>query len=330
MRRLLFLGLGGALLVTLGGAGSARADNGPHVENALGVGFNQIAGTDRCASCHRENTAHTAIPPAAGRSGLCLTCHGPAAAGATTDVVDGVGFGVGETQNADRSTKPGALRAGGFENALIGSGEASKETYLSGSSVLARNQVIPVLAAGRVTTSKHGVTGATATAWDRSSLNPETVVKVTLECGSCHDPHGNGSYRILRPYPGGSGPSAVGVTIPDAGVRVYTTTNYWLSGDASVPAIVNGVTGGTAVPDGYSGNIARWCATCHTGNHFDTTIKMTGTTCVTCHVAHGSNASMSEASSSPVTNSDGSAAPWRGSLLRVDSSRVICIMCHNR
>src|SRR5450631_2264431 len=98
MRRLLFLGLGGALLVTMGGVAPAQADNGPHVASAVGVGFNQIAGTDGCAGCHRENTSHRALPPAAGLSGLCLTCHGPTAAGATTDVVDGVGFGVGETQ----------------------------------------------------------------------------------------------------------------------------------------------------------------------------------------------------------------------------------------
>ncbi|HZX99139.1 MAG TPA: cytochrome c3 family protein [Dermatophilaceae bacterium] len=330
MRRCLFLGLVGALLFALGGVGSAQADNGPHVSSSVGVGFNQIAGAGRCASCHRAHTTQTAVT--AGRDGLCLTCHGPSAGGATTDVFGGVGYGAVRTQNGDRSTAPGALRGGGFDYALIGSAAATRETYFSGSILKARNQVIPVLGAPLATTSKHGVIGAALTAWDRSALNSGAGAAVTLECGSCHDPHGNGNYRVLRTAPVDSGAStaAVGVTIPDASVKVYTTANYWLSGDAAVPPVVNGVKGGTAAPDGHIGNITRWCTTCHQRNHLDTTIKMTGTTCVTCHVAHGSNASELGAVSSPVQQPDGSTAASRGSLLRVDANLAICVMCHIR
>lgn len=249
-----------------------------------------------------------------GRDGLCLTCHGPSAGGATTDVVGGVGYGTGGTQNRDGSTAPGALRGGGFDYALIGSGAATKETYRCGPTLLARNQVIPVLDAPQATTSKHGVIGVGATAWDNSALNSRGGAAVTLECGSCHDPHGNGNYRVLRPTPMDSGGStaAVGVAIPDASVKIYTTTNYWLSGDAAVPPVVNGAKGGIAIPGGYVGNITRWCTACHQRNHVETTINMTGTTCVTCHVAHGSNASMSGASSSPVKQPDGPAVPCVG------------------
>jgi len=331
MRRLLFVGLGGALLVAVCGIGSAHADNGPHVSGAAGVGFGQTVVADSCASCHRPHATQTAFPLRAGQSGLCLTCHGPSAGGATTDVVDGVGFGSGGTPSGDGGTAPGALRGGGFDYALIGSAAATKETYQRGPNLLTRNQVIPVLAVEQATTSKHAVTGAMGTAWDNSPLNVDSGAAVTLECSSCHDPHGNASYRILRPFPVDAGATtAAGVTIPDAGVKVYTTTNYWLSGDGAVPAVANGVKGGAAVSDGYSGNIARWCTTCHQRNHFDATIKMTGTTCVTCHVAHGSNASMSRAGSALLTQPDGSAVPRRGNLLRVDTSRAICLMCHNR
>ena len=333
MRSRLFPEVLGALLIVMCGVGSAQADNGPHVSIGVGVGFNQIAGADRCVSCHRSHTTQTAfVSTAGGRDGLCLTCHGPSAGCATTDVVGGVGYGTGGTRNGDWSvTAPGALRGGGFDHAFIGSGAATKETYFCGPTLQVRNQVIPVLDAAQATTSKHRVIGAAATAWDNSDLNPDAGAAVTLECGSCHDPHGNGNYRVLRPTPIGSGGStaAVGVTIPDARVKVYTTTNYWLSGDAAVPPVVNGVKGGI-VPDGYVGNIARWCTTCHQGSHLNTTISMTGTTCVTCHVAHGSNASMSGVSSSPVEQPVGSAAQCRGSLLRVDTSRAICLMCHNR
>ena len=134
-----------------------------------------------------------------------MACASPATAPAGTahqpDVVDGVGCGVGGTQNRDRSAAPGAPRGGGFDYALIGSGQASRETYLSGTSLLIRNQVIPVLAAGMATTSNHPVKGAKVTAWGDRAPNSGAGDAVTLECGSCHDPHGNGNYRILRPIP---------------------------------------------------------------------------------------------------------------------------------
>ncbi len=259
MGRLLCLGLVSALSFTIGGVGPAQADSGPHVSSAAGA--KQTVGTYRCASCHRAHTADEAFPLSAGQDVLCFTCHGHGGNGASTDVIDGVGYGVGGTQNRDRSSAPGALRGGGFDYALIGSGEASRETYLSGTSLLIRNQVIPVLAAGMATTSNHPVKGAKVTAWGGRALNSGAGDAVTLECGSCHDPHGNGNYRILRRIPTDSGgsTSAVGVTIPDASVKVYTTTNYWLNGDAGSPSVVNGVNGGAATSDGYLGNIIQWC-----------------------------------------------------------------------
>jgi len=332
MRRRLFLGLGSALLITMYPAGSAQGDNGPHASTAVGVMFNQIVGTDGCARCHRANTTRTTFLPNTRQSGLCLTCHGPSTGGATTDVVDGVGYGAGGTQERDGGTAIGALRAGGFEYALIGTDAATRETYLCGSAVRVRNQVIPVLATPQVSTSKHGRTDGSGTALSGSTLDSAASASVALECGSCHDPHGNGSYRILRPFPAGSPTSTadVGVRIPDATVKVYTTGNYWLSGDAGVPSVVNAVHAGAAVLDGYTASIARWCTTCHKTAHLDTTIKMVGTTCATCHVAHGSNANGVAASSTPATQPVDLATPCRSSLLRIDSNQTICLMCHNK
>jgi predicted CXXCH cytochrome family protein len=333
VRRLLFLGLGSALLICMGGVGAAQADNGPHVSSAVGVSvFNLTARTDRCAGCHRIYTSQGASQLTTRQDGLCLTCHGPSAAGASTDVIDGVGYEVGGTQNSDRSTAPGALRGGGFDYARIGSGTATRETYLSGTSLGVRNQIIPVLAAGKPTTSNHGVNGVTGTATGNGAPNSGSGAAVTLQCGSCHDPHGNGNYRILRSIPADSGLStpAVSVTIPDARVKVYTTTNYWLSGDPSVPPVVKGASVGTAASDGYVANIAKWCTTCHTRHHSDANDRMGGQNCVTCHVAHGSNASMSGARVSKVEQPDGSAGAHgsSSSLLRVDN-RATCILCHN-
>jgi hypothetical protein len=56
-----------------------------------------------------------------------------------------------------------------------------------------------------------------------------------------------------------------------------------------------------------------------------------GTNCITCHVAHGSNASLSGASASQVMEPDPLAAPCTSTtsrLLRVDNGAA-CVMCHS-
>ena len=340
MRKLPFLGAASVLLIAIGGVGPAHADNGPHISSAVGSGIDQIAGTHGCDGCHRANTRNAGLPVPTGYDGLCLTCHGPSAAGASTDVIDGIGYAVDGTQTGTQETAHAALRGGGFSHALIGSSKATKDTYLCGTSLRARNQKIPVLAAGQVTTSSHRVAGVIATALSNTASTAADDAAVLLQCTSCHDPHGNGNYRILRSLPAGAGIStpAAGVRIPDARVKIYTTTNYWLTGDSGVPTYVDGVDGGTGVPDGFTGNIAQWCTTCHTERHSNPNSKMgTGENCITCHVAHGSNAimsgagartSMNGAESVQVSTSVGLAAPCVSSrLLRVDNAAA-CLMCH--
>ena len=339
MRRLPFLGAAGALLIAFGSVGPAHADNGPHDSSAVGAGIGQVAGTHGCDGCHRANTLKVGLRLPTGPDGLCLTCHGPSASGASTNVIDGIGYAVDGTQTGSQEAAHAALRGGGFSHALIGSAKATKDTYLCGTSLRARNQKIPVLAAGQVTTSSHRVAGVTALGSIAGTAGGDSAV--VLQCTSCHDPHGNGNYRILRSLPAGTGTSAPAapVRIPDARVKVYTTTNYWLTGDSGVPAYVDGVDEGTGVPDGFIGNIAQWCTTCHTERHSNPKSKMgTGENCITCHVAHGSNASMSgegaRASMSgaeivQVNTSDGLGAPCVSSrLLRVDNAAA-CLMCHN-
>ena len=327
-------------MITMGGVGPAQADNGPHTLTATGAGagFNQLAGAHSCATCHRAHTGKSALP-GRGPDALCLLCHGPSALGATTDVIDGVGYDGGRTQGD--STVPEALRGGGFDYAQIGSGKATRATQLRGTTRVPGNQVIPVLATAQPATSAHSVAGASGAAGDAAGSGPGAVV--TLECGSCHDPHGNGNYRILALIPDNSGartPGA-GVRIPDAGAKVYTTTNYWVGADGAVPPVVGGVTlgtavppviggvtVGTAVPEAHIANISAWCTTCHFGHRLDANNNMGGTNCLTCHVAHGSNATITAATSSQVRPADGSAASGpSSSLLRVDD-HGICFMCH--
>lgn len=183
VRRLAFLGVGSAVILGLGvmSAAPAFADNGPHYTTA---GNTTV---DRCAGCHRAHTAQDAYLLKTAQTNLCETCHN--GSGATTDVVDG------------KLSTGGALRGGGFTYALIDTASGVNRTSIG------------VLSKPAATTSTHDV-GVVGTAWGGGATGSGT--SITLECGSCHDPHGNGNYRILRPVPndaaGISFPSPVAVT----------------------------------------------------------------------------------------------------------------------
>lgn len=392
MKRLVFLLVGSAVILAYG-ASPARADYGPHVKQTWTVGqtytVDNTVGTDRCAGCHRAHTAQGAYLLKEEQPGLCFTCHGTSGTGASTDVVDGKGYtgSDGLTPDKTRSGSSGALRGGGFEFALLNSGSPQKEVYLSGTSVRSRNQHIYTLTTGQPTTSAHNVNGTDVNAWGNGAVSSTASYGTTVQlaCSSCHDPHGNGNYRILRSVPEQSGATAPGITIPDATAKVYVTSDYWETGDSNTAPI----TVGTTTVDSFSANIAQWCTTCHTRylagsgsyrtdstdavyryRHRSDALKALSTTatnadgspvypdiygtasvkgggsanCITCHVAHGSNATMGDVSKT-VTNPDGSPAyvnqdsgnvldgtgsPALGDsrLLRVDN-RGMCLMCHN-
>ena len=285
MKKLLLLGVGSALAFTMGGVGPAQADNGPHMSSAQTAGTAGVvianAGAGKCASCHRAHTAQAEKLLLQAQPQLCYTCHA-AGAGASTDVANGVLSGGVKT----------ALRGGGFNTASISSGAATKNMGaldpVSGR-IATTGQVIPALAAPVATTSRHEINGTTAgIAWGNGVNGSGLGKSLTLECGSCHDPHGNGNYRILRTNPVDSQweitpavPAGVGgvpaaipavlspvnnIKIPDATAYGYTTGNYWLAGDSNVPAGGSTVltsTAGTGA-DGYIQNVAAWCTTCHT------------------------------------------------------------------
>jgi predicted CXXCH cytochrome family protein len=401
VKKLLLLGVGSALMVTMGGVGPAQADNGPHVSSAFSGAGTQTVGTDKCASCHRAHTSKAPYNLLQAQPALCYTCHGSGATGGVTDVADGLGKG----------TAPGALRAGGFEMASLNAA-APQKVWVAGTGTSNTGKFVAdplqtkigVLPAAELTTSAHNITGAAAgIAWGNGDISATGKLgkSITLQCGSCHDPHGNGNYRILKPIPDdstGATPfvlkaavlaadgvtvttpavmsSTSGIKIPDAPgtdaasrglTHKYTTTNYWLAGDSNVPVDPTATLTGTAkaadpvkgtyadLPaDGYINNIAAWCTTCHTrylagsGSHktdsgdstftyrhrSDANYKSAGANCITCHVAHGTNAKMSTGGNSAAVTlpGGGTAVGLKGAsdsrLLRVDN-RGICIMCHN-
>jgi predicted CXXCH cytochrome family protein len=320
MRRLVLFTAG--LVVSLFvGAVPASADNGPHMKGAGPI-------ADTCASCHRVHTAKAPRLLKEAQSALCYSCHGAGGTGANNDVVDGVGY-----SEPGRTGSVGALRGGGFKYALID----TKSPVIGEKGSLG---VIPVRETGAEVTSTHSVDTSEQTAWGfkKEAETPEFGRVLKLSCGTCHDPHGNGNYRILRSTPrelyskGEVG--APEVAIADAETKVYTTTNYWLTSD------VNSLS--------FAEKISAWCTTCHTryladhqgseysGDPVYSYRHSTASTsqgagqrnCVQCHVSHGSNASMG-ANSAAVTFPDGSAAGADSRLLRADN-RGVCQLCHNK
>lgn len=297
------------------GAVSASADNGPHVAGAGIV-------TGKCASCHRIQLAETSRFLTRSQPALCYSCHGGGWAGANTDVVNGVGF-----PGAGRSGTAVALRGGGFSYSLIDSAHPSGQSSNSPNA----DGTVPVLSAGAAVTSSHSVDSSSQMVWGNgpTSATAKYGKSIQLRCSSCHNPHGNGNYRILRPIPRDSG-AKHGVAIPDATTKVYTTANYWRVADTNAP--------------GFIANIAAWCSTCHTRylssaatdtgdavytyRHRSDQAAQGSANCIQCHVAHGSNASMGT-SSGGVHNPDGVPAPSGSRLLRIDN-RGVCQMCHTR
>jgi predicted CXXCH cytochrome family protein len=303
-------------------AAPASADAGPHVSTA------GTATVDRCAGCHRAHTAKAANLLLVSQVSLCTTCHGTSGTGAVTDVMGGIAYNnTAAAPNTVRgSTVAGALRSGGFTTARINSAAAG---------VNLTNKTVAVAAAGTASTSAHSIDGTLQKAWGMGAIgSAATGANVGLMCTSCHDPHGNGNYRILRPIPTDSG--AAGVTIADStGAKVYTTTNYW----STTPT-------DTGASTAFITNVSQWCSTCHTRylansgsadlasgdatfsfRHMSSSNTAGGPNCITCHVAHGSNASMS--GESALVQSPDAVISASSRLLRIDN-RGTCEMCHNK
>jgi predicted CXXCH cytochrome family protein len=367
MKRLLFLGLGTALIVTMGGVGSAQADSigAPHnifkgnvAADGVSNYVNPVAGlgSTSCAGCHRAHTAKgTGFLTKDPQPLLCLNCH------------DGTISHLDVNTGTDTNNS-GALRGGGFVTAKIGTGAAIKTLSPTGGRVISN---IPVGVAGAVTSS-HQIDGkTTGTMWGNGTTGVGQTA-VTLECGACHDPHGNGNYRLLKPSPDGaqyiiSAPgitpvvksAATTVNIPDQSVAQkaaggYETTDYWNVQAPETPltadeTAANVVKAGT-VTDGFLGGIAAWCTTCHTRylspsggagintgdpvftyKHRSDAQANNKPNCIQCHVAHGTNAVMTGYAAAVKEPTDGT-TPASGTyqssaLLRVDN-RGTCLMCH--
>jgi len=314
LRRIIPLGLAAALVLLLAPA-VALADNGPH------GGYTATNTPDGCAACHRAHTAQGEMLLVANNTyDLCTTCHGTAAAGAQTNVVDGVYAGDAGDAGGE-GTIGGGLLAGGFDNTVM-------------------NTDFSLTAPGsRPTTSAHMVTGEAGTVWGYGPISAtpyEGPTGFALTCANCHNPHGNSgpageaTYRLLRSTVHAPDDVTLSSFVADEATKDYTIApeNENIPNNYFYQTYTNGVT------------MTSFCAACHTryeapsgsysvdsGDGLFTYRHPAGLdahgslSCLSCHVSHGTSATGSAMAT-------GAALSDNTALLRLDD-RGTCANCHN-
>jgi predicted CXXCH cytochrome family protein len=298
-----------------GGGGTAFADGGPHIA----TGTN--ATPDKCAGCHRIHTgANEYLLKEAGTvEEFCYSCHGNGGPGSDLAVQEGTFYGEsspGDPYGGKTASTTLGLRAGGFEEARINTTDSTASA-------------IGVLAAPQTVNSRHTLE-TTTTLWGNGPIDSGAGPSFELECTTCHDPHGNGNYRILRTVPTGSG--GAGYAIPDTYPKTYTTANYFNMYFGAAPANPMTEPPGAVAGQSIIYDTSKWCSQCHTryraesgtttsgkppseGSRVDSGddifafrhtsagygyssfggspgFKYNNRGCITCHATHGSNSSM--------------------------------------
>jgi hypothetical protein len=117
----------------------------------------------------------------------------------------------------------GALRNGGFDQARIDAGNAARYRY---SNAMTGFYVKVGVGASEDVTSSHiampGFNDLTmpGIAWGNNGNGSGIGARATVSCASCHNPHGNGRFRILNPIPQPDDPDGDFVALTGAGAPV--------------------------------------------------------------------------------------------------------------
>ncbi len=360
-------GIAMALLAVLGsGGGTASADAGPHIATG------SDATPDKCASCHRIHTGKNEyLLKAAGTvEAFCFSCHGDGGPGSDLAVTEGTFYG-GTTPGMPYGGKTAStavgLRAGGFNTARINTTDPNNA--IPAPTPIGYAVTIGVVDPPVAVNSRHTLETGT-TLWGNGAIGTAGAGPAyTLECTSCHDPHGNGNYRILRTIPTGSG--GAGYAVPDTYPKTYTTSNYFNMYFGAAPANPMTEPPGAVAGASILYDTSKWCSQCHTrylaeagtassgkpasgGSRVDSGdaiytyrhtssgygystrapagFKYNNRACITCHSTHGSNASMPGAYSSSVEWPDGSTSNPTDptrASMLKMNNRGMCKKCHS-
>ena len=210
MRRLTLLLAGAALWLFLA-AVPALADGGPHVASVNNGSSSLTA--DSCAGCHRVHTAQgPMLLKTATEEELCLSCHGAASTGATTDVHDRHPVRVRPPTAPPRPGPPSWAPSAAAASTRRGSAIRSATTV--GTRRLWQGPGRVGNARGRdLGPHRRRLGGLTqpGIAWGNGANGSGAGPAATVSCGSCHNPHGNGQYRILNKIPAATGVNAAWV-----------------------------------------------------------------------------------------------------------------------
>ncbi len=212
MRRWTLLLAGAALWLFLA-AIPALADGGPHVAS-VNSGSSTLT-ADGCAGCHRAHTAQGAmLLNAADEEALCLSLprrdrhrrHDRRRdAASSTLAATSAASGRPDDRSSARSATAASTRP------RINAHDPMRLTYIRNNiGDISTRPKVGVLAAPEPVKSAHMDIHNNSTdslapwgiAWGNGASG--TSPSVTLGCASCHNPHGNGQYRILNPVPNGS------------------------------------------------------------------------------------------------------------------------------
>jgi predicted CXXCH cytochrome family protein len=226
------------------------ADGGPHVKND-NSGVSTLA-ADGCAGCHRAHTAQgEMLIKAPTEEELCLACHGAAGVGSVVDVETGTQYAI---DGGARGAVLGALRGGGFDQARIDAGDMIRLSYLRNATAVSQRPKVGVgaledVTSAHITNSANGLTQP-GIAWGNGVAGSGAGPSADISCADCHNPHGNGNYRILNIVRENA---TIDDTQPVNVIGVLTTSNRihtdvshgFLAGDVVTTLGVSGVTDGS-------------------------------------------------------------------------------------
>ncbi len=285
--------------MTLVMAGTASANGGPHGD--------YTATTDSCAGCHRAHTATGQnLLVANSTYSLCMSCHGSSGTGANTNVEDGLYL---------------SSRDDSLANQDVGAANTPDNAPLLGGGFVNYR--------GAAVTSTHDPTGTTNQAWGAGGVRGQLgTIDDNMDCASCHDPHGSGNYRIIKETINGV---SISVSQVDEGSAKDYDTPHWPANMSNVCGAchdpyqhaTNDTSSYThAVDVTYSGSTSYTDAN---GTSVSVPLAANNTlVCSTCHLAHGTSASMEGYAANSDLPTGGDSA-----LLREDN-RGVCQACHQK